>query len=309
MDIYDCLDAALPSPGGVGSRQGSSGLIELAGPEAADFLQSLCSQDVLAIAPGEARAAAFLTAKGKLITVANIGFAAESLWLEAPIAQVDELAALLDRYHFAEKLSIRRCEHLVASELWGRDVSAHTGLAAWSCEVSEGVVILTGARYGVSWARRYAPVGAVWDAVTAVPELSVDLATGLRLAAGLVEPGRDTDAQTIALEAGLDDHVSTTKGCYVGQEVVARIHTYGHVNRQLTLVELATTAAVELGTALCDRDDGEAIGRVLSVVPLPAGERSIGFALLPKLFLDEPEPLGLGTGTGPLVSPVPFRRG
>ena len=66
----------------------------------------------------------------------------------------------------------------------------------------------------------------------------------LRLLAGLLRVGVETEPTTLALEADLDDHVSTTKGCYTGQEIVARIHTYGHVNRKACLLHLAPGAPI-----------------------------------------------------------------
>ena len=87
--------------------------------------------------------------------------------------------------------------------------------------------------------------------------------------AGLVRIGVETEASTLALEADLDDHCSTTKGCYTGQEIVARIHTYGHVNRKLCLLQLDGDGAIEQPVPLHELEDDLPVGRVMHAVAAP----------------------------------------
>lgn len=82
------------------------------------------------------------------------------------------------------------------------------------------------------------PAGVLETAIRALEnagarELAEEDAEALRIEAGRPEWGRDVDATNFVDEAGLADAVSTTKGCYVGQEIVARLRTYGRVNRRL----------------------------------------------------------------------------
>jgi folate-binding protein YgfZ len=117
---------------------------------------------------------------------------------------------------------------------------------------------------------------------------SAELAECARLLAGFVRVGVETEATTLALEADLDDHVSTTKGCYTGQEIVARIHTYGHTNRKACLLWLGAGAPITAAQELQD-DDEIAVGRVLHAVPVPGHAARLGLGYLPKDFQ------GLGT--------------
>ena len=89
---------------------------------------------------------------------------------------------------------------------------------------------------------------------------------------------------TLALEAHHDDHSSTTKGCYTGQEIVARIHTYGHVNRKLCLLRLPMGEAINEPVVLHELEDDLAVGRVMHAVPLAQHDMRLGLGYLPPDF-------------------------
>ena len=96
--------------------------------------------------------------------------------------------------------------------------------------------------------------------------------------------GLETEASTLALEADLDDHCSTRKGCYTGQEIVARIHTYGHVNRKLCLLQMGDGAAVDAPVTLLEPEDELPVGRVMHAVSPPGHDLRVGLGYLPKDF-------------------------
>jgi folate-binding protein YgfZ len=114
--------------------------------------------------------------------------------------------------------------------------------------------------------------------------------------AGFVRTGIETEPATLALEADLDDHVSGTKGCYTGQEIVARIHTYGHVNRKLCLLLLAPGEPIRAAQPLHELEDRIAVGRVLHAVPIPGREQRLGLGYLPKDFQALGSKLALADG-------------
>jgi folate-binding protein YgfZ len=113
--------------------------------------------------------------------------------------------------------------------------------------------------------------------------------------AGCLRVGVETEATTLALEAEIEDHISTTKGCYTGQEIVARIHTYGHTNRKACLLLLAAGAPITQAQELQD-DDAIAVGRVLHAVPVPGVDARLGVGYLPKDFQALGTKLRLGDG-------------
>ena len=257
-------------------------LLEVKGPDAAEFLHRLCTQDVLGMAVGGARPAAFLDAKGKLLATCLVLRGEGAFLLEVPSEQADRLAALLDRYHFTEKLAIARPEAGPCHETvqWASAVPAQD----WGVTFDAGRPIVRCARRGVSFTRCHG-AALLWSAAAVRTEpLSDDLAECVAMATGFVRVGVDTEPTTLVLEADLDDHISTTKGCYTGQEIVARIHTYGHTNRKLCLLRLSPGAAIPAPQPLHEPDDDLAVGRVMRALPAPGGGYRLGTGFLPKDF-------------------------
>ena len=99
----------------------------------------------------------------------------------------------------------------------------------------------------------------------------------VRVEAGLPRFGADMDNNTLPPEANLEIRaISYTKGCYIGQEIIARIRTYGRVNRSLVGYRLDANLAV--GTQLID-DSGKTVGTLTSVVDSPRfGPIALGLA-------------------------------
>lgn len=284
-------------------------LLEVDGPDAGEFLQRLSSQDVLGLAEGAVSPAAFLDAKGKLQFTAMVFRRGESFWLETQAEQAGSLFELLERYHFMEKLAIhQRDVGPVHEHVAGGGSQAFVGECHWS-EQADGPVVHV-ERRGVSFTRSHGgPLversltedGAEGgEAVTPEP-LSDELAEVTRMLAGLVRVGVETEASTLALEADLDDHCSTTKGCYTGQEIVARIHTYGHVNRKLCLLELVAGEAIAEPATLVEPEDEIPVGRVMHAVA--AGDVGrVGVGYLPKDFQEVGTKLQLEDGTAVTVA-------
>ncbi len=264
-------------------------LIEVTGPDAGDFLQRLCSQDVLGLPEARTAPAAFLDGKGKLLATCLVFRLPGAFWLECRTELADRLLALLERYHFTEKLAFAR-----------RDLGPCGELVWRSCNdvAQDHRVVLDGARLslkvarnGVSFLRVHGGeagiVGLRDDGgleAAPVQPLTEARAEALRMAAGFVRTGVETEANTLALEAALDDHCSSTKGCYTGQEIVARIHTYGHVNRRLCLLRLPDGPPIDAPQPLHEPEDRLAVGRVLHAVVVPELALRAGLGYLPKDF-------------------------
>lgn len=253
-------------------------LLRVAGTDAGEFLHRLCTQDVLGMRAGDVRPAAFLDAKGRLLATCLLCRTQEAFWLEVEAGRDEPLAALLERYHFTEALQIQRepagrCREVVAlvdrAAPWERRV-----------ELQDGRPMLWFARRGVQFARSHGWTGGPASA----GELTPDVAECVRMLAGFVRTGVETEATTLALEVDLDDHISTTKGCYTGQEIVARIHTYGHVNRKLCLLLLAAGEPFAAPRVLHEPQQRAPIGRVLHAVPIPGRAARLGLGFLPKDF-------------------------
>jgi folate-binding protein YgfZ len=104
----------------------------------------------------------------------------------------------------------------------------------------------------------------------------------LRIEAGIPRYGIDFNEDNLLLEVGLDHAVSFNKGCYLGQEVVERIRSRGHVNRKLCGLSLDGQTPAESGDVI--QVDGKEIGRVTSSVDSPRLKRPIALGYLQKDF-------------------------
>ena len=209
--------------------------IRVQGPDAADLLQRMVSNDVLA---GDSVDALLLTAKAKVIAPLLVWRRGDDdflLFTEPELGEV--VASHLTRMRFAAK-----CE--IATE-------EHTSTIVF--EEADGVV---NRDYGL-------PAWEVLDAAID-PTLSDAELERLRIEAATPRFGAELDDRVLPAEAGLDERaISFTKGCYPGQEPVARQHHRGKVNRKLRVLEIDGDAAAPGTSVVYGEKD---VGRVTSAV-------------------------------------------
>ena len=298
MVSYEDIPRQILGTGGRSRRPAPYGMVTVSGPDAKGFLQGLCSQDIAGMADGAVRPAAFLNAKGRLLSLCHAGVLGETVYLSTQDHLAADLGELLERFHFSERLEVAvpewSCDELVGLPRPGaRTTEMLTG----------GGIVLAIERGGVFRLRYHAPAGSIpKDALpTQGEELGADAAECLRIFSGELLVGRDTETNTLALELPIDDHISTTKGCYTGQEIVARIHTYGHTNRGLRRLGIAGTGPIEPGTALVETDEGEPVGRVMTSADVPGEDARIAFGFLPRVLCEPGTELELGAAGGPAV--------
>jgi folate-binding protein YgfZ len=221
------------------------GYVEVNGPDAEDFLERMLSNEIASLDVGpEARPALLLTPKGRIIAPLRVVREKPDAFLL--ITDAAELAGpvadTLQRSRFASK-----CEIKVLP--WEGYV--HFGLAP-----GPGAIRNTdfGAEAFETWNPRAVLSSTVPDASELEP---------LRIEAGTPKWGKELDDSVLPAEAGLDrTHISFTKGCYPGQEPVARLHHRGHPNRRLRLLEVERA---EPGADIVWNE--KVVGRVTSAVP------------------------------------------
>jgi folate-binding protein YgfZ len=117
----------------------------------------------------------------------------------------------------------------------------------------------------------------------------------LRIEAGLPRYGVDMDDTNVVTETNLDDAVSYTKGCYIGQEIIARIKYRGHVAKKLSGVVFDAAASINAG-ALVNSTDGKEIGRITSVTYSPKLNCTVALAYLKYDYLAAETVVKLVTG-------------
>jgi tRNA-modifying protein YgfZ len=200
--------------------------LRVAGPDAADYLQRMVSNDVESLAVGDACDALLLTAKARVIAPLRVLRRGEEDFLVLTEPELgDTVRTQLLRTRFAAKVEIEPEEH----ESW---------------------LLLGGEE--------------VLDDRPAGDEVGEEELERWRIEAGIPRWGREIDEQILPAEAGLDEtHISFSKGCYPGQEPIARQRYRGKVNRKLRVLDVEGDAIP--GTELVL--DGKTVGRITSAVP------------------------------------------
>jgi folate-binding protein YgfZ len=128
----------------------------------------------------------------------------------------------------------------------------------------------------------------------------------LRIEAGVPRYGADFGEDTLPLEAGLLNALSFTKGCYVGQEIVERARSRGHVNWKLVGLIVEAGAPPAPGEKLLD--EGREVGEVTSSCVSPTLGKTIALAFVRREVSESGTRVALGSGAHALVAPLPFYR-
>jgi tRNA-modifying protein YgfZ len=239
--------------------------VRVAGPDAADYLQRMVSNDVEALAPGEACAALLLTAKARVIApLVVLRRADDDFLLLTESGLGDVVHAHLTRMRLRARCEIEPEEH-------------------------ESLLVFGGAEgFTTDWPGTHEVLDTGLEPTLSAADLELR-----RIEAGVPRWPHEIDDRILPAEAGLDKtHVSFSKGCYPGQEPIARLHFRGHPNRGLRVLELDELP--EPDTPLLH--DGREVGRVTS-----AAQREDGtVVVLAYVRTEVPDdaPLALAARTG-----------
>lgn len=278
--------ATAPLPGYAAARERlahrirQSAVADVMGEDRIAFLQGQLTQEMTGFRVGDARPVAGLTPKGKLLFVARAVALPDRVRLLAPAPLSATIVEHLRKYVLGSRVAIEdRSDDFVRIGLYGPE--------AVRLALPDGVDRLTGEG---EFAAELVVPAARGDAVGEILEragserVGDETAEVLRVEAGRPRFGVDMDSSNLPDEAGMADAISTSKGCYVGQEVVARLRTYGRVNRRLVGFRFPE-GAVRAATALrrTEEEAAEAsrteAGRITSSVVSPAfGPIGLGYA-------------------------------
>ncbi|MDQ3767914.1 MAG: folate-binding protein [Actinomycetota bacterium] len=254
------------------------GKLALTGTEAKTFLTGQVTNDIEALEPGHGQYAALLTPKGKILADLRVLDTGEELLLICERAGLQALFDTIRRFSLGHDVQLHK--RTVQQGLWslvgpgsavvaGGDANAageehvnwRASIAGVDCLVVRtdlGLDIVCSAEHTERLRTALISSGAV--------EVSEDAAEVLRIESGRPRHGVELDETVIPQEAGLNDRaVSFTKGCYVGQETVARLHWRGKPNRHLRGLRLSAPAPV--GTELLRGE--KVVGRIASAVESP----------------------------------------
>ena len=226
--------------------------VRVAGPDAQDYLQRMLSNDVTA---GDLVPALLLTPKGRLIAPLRVWRRRPEDFLLLTEPELGEVVrATLLRSRFAAKCEVELEEH-VSTIVFG-EMEGLPGEIPGTVEVLDSSV----------------------PGTVEAGELE-----RARIEAGVPAWGKELDDSVLPAEAGLDEtHISFTKGCYPGQEPIARLRHRGHVNRRLRVLEIESA---QPGDEVAY--EGRPVGRVTSAVP----GRALGY-----VRVEVPDGAGVAVG-------------
>jgi folate-binding protein YgfZ len=263
------------------------GLLRVTGADRVRFLNGMLSANVARLGAGQACPALQLDRKGHIQAELWVLAEPDALWLDVAAGAEVELRAVLEKHVIADDVAIEsRSEELGQLGIEGPGArAAARGAGAPELEprrfaradfAGESVLWLAGGSLGAEGLRAFAPRALLprLREALALPELAPDAAEALRVELALPALGRDLSARNFPQEARLEAAFALDKGCYIGQEIVARIASRGAVNR--LLVKLATRALVAPGADI--RVGDTVVGQVTSSVLSPAsGALALGY--------------------------------
>jgi tRNA-modifying protein YgfZ len=254
------------------------GKLLVTGGEAAEYLQGQLTNDVEALAPGEGLYAALLDRKGHMqadMRVLRLG-EGPGLWIDTEADGVEAARRHLQMYKIGRDVDVADvgAERAILALIGPRAVEVATspalpenaveaiaiaGVECFAVGTAEGVDVIGPAAEAARLRESLLGAGAV--------EVSAEAAELLRIEAGTPRFGAEMGTETMPAEAGIVERaVSFTKGCYIGQETVARLHYKGKPNRHLRGLRLSAPAAAGAPLRLGEKE----VGRIGSAAVSPA---------------------------------------
>ena len=300
-------------------REGGSGLIDLSsrgrirvsGSEATMFLNGLITNDAKTLAENRWMPAAFPTVQGRLIGAVRVVRGKDSFLLDTDAESHEAVLKTISRFTLAGDFHVsditaetslfsvqgKRATEIVEKvfETSVSDLPRNGAIelpvtiirATHTAEDGFDVVIDSG---------RASQIRAALINAGAQP-VGADTFEVLRIEAGIARYGRDMDETNIVTETNLDDAVSYTKGCYVGQEIIVRIKHRGHVAKKLTGLRFETDGPIKSGT------------NIKSTTFSPTLEKTIGLGYVRYEQLAAGTDVTVDEGIAATVTELPFVRG
>jgi len=279
------------------------GQIALAGPDRAAFLHGLLTNDTASLTAGHGCYAAWLTPQGRMLCDLHVFESGDMMLLDVAAAEVQPAADRLEQFHFTEDVQIATLATL--RSVWIHGPAAPgilgAGFDAWM-QYQNARIELAGVSVVVARIDQLAVPGFVVyvdaqqeDEVTAAlvarGALHATPATldAARIEAGYPVFGIDMTADTIPLEAGIEDRaISLTKGCYVGQEVIVRVTHRGGGRVAKKLVKWIADPGADIVPLPDSRvfSFDKDIGRVTSAAFSPNVNRVVGLGYVHRDFTE-----------------------
>ena len=282
--------------GGIGFYEQKRGLIEVSGKEAVQFLNGLITNDVAKLEDNSQMSAAFPNAQGRLLAVVRVMRRGDKFLFETEAATHEKVFQNLFRFTFA-------------GDFFVEDLSGDFdffSISDFKSQISNLVEFQS--RFGSDvFVPKYAAEEFLKELETKnAARISDELYEVLRVEQGIPLYGVDIDETTIVPETGLEEIISYNKGCYIGQEIIARIHFRGHIAKQLTgLILSGDSRESRIESRELKSSDEKNAGKITSVTFSPKLEKQIALAFVRYDYLAEGTVLKVGELTAK-VKNLPF---
>ncbi len=293
---------------------GHLGKLRVSGRDRVRYLHNMLSNDIKGLGEGQGCYAALLTHQGRMEADAYALAFAEELWLESSLAGKDRLFQTLTKYivsdivtveDWTEKLGVLSLQGPRArermEEVAGISLASLSTLEHRTIPRSSGDwVVVRRDRTGCDGYDLWVPAGEVsdlwprWLESGRIPPVGLQALNWLRTEAGIPWYGVDMDEKTLPMEMGLDHAISMTKGCYRGQEIVARITHRGHLDRRLGAITIRHQDIPAGGAEVFS--GGSKIGAITSAIASPRLQQPLALAVVKTEFLKPGTPVEVAYG-------------
>jgi folate-binding protein YgfZ len=271
---------------------------ELSGPDRVRYLNAIVTNDIRNLGPGQATPALLLNPQGHILAELEIYAHEDHLQVVSYATIRERLLAALDKYIIMDDVTLEDATERfavlalegprtpqVVRELGGFDLASLDELGHRMATVgaipARIVRRSSGGVPGAEFIVGRSEAGALWEILKSAAAkhgggpIGYAALRALRLEAGIPWFGYDFDEKVIPHEAALEQtHISYTKGCYTGQEIVERVRSRGHVNRRRVSLEFSGTETPASGTALLF--DGKEAGHVTGAAFSPRLGHAVG---------------------------------
>ncbi len=297
------------------------GRLEVTGADRLRLLNALVTCEMKSLAPGDGCYGFFTGPQGKILADFAAVAMADRLWLELPAGREEAIAGHVRKYVLADRVEVMPLADMLPITLVGARAAAVLGDAAEAAggPWAHGRAGVLGSEVEV--ARRGllgAPAFTLWVSASIAPDLVRGLLAGgdvqpvgfavleaARVEAGIPRFGADFGPESFPQESGLEEAaVSYTKGCYLGQEVVARIHYRGQVHRTLRALAFDEMPPPGAMLSLPGEAGSQEVGTIGTAVESPAAG-PIGLALLKRQGTEPGAVLAVAGGGRATVRELP----
>ena len=288
--------------------------LELCGADRARFLNGLVTSDVGNLEPGTGIYGFFTDLKGRVMADVWVMALKDRFWLELPPGTRDEIRAHLEKYIVADRVAVQGLEDMLPLTLAGPDALGFLEARGASLPDSldrNALVEVSGTQmqacrrhlFGLDTVTLWVSSGVADEVFSewvsgdsgGIRPVGLEALESLRIEAGVGRWGKDYGPESLPQETGaLEEAVDFEKGCYLGQEIVARLHYLGNPRRLLQPLCIEGVEEVKEGAVLVS--EGERVGVLTSVARSPADSSWLALSVVERKALESRARLELEDG-------------